>query len=375
MTGPITLDRVELLRVAMPLVRPFRTSFGTETARDVLLLRVETAGGAVGWGECTTMAAPRYSAEWTDGAAAVLERHLVPAVLDGGPLTARQVAPRLTPFQGHRMAKGALEMAVLDAELRTTGTSLAQHLGATRHRVPAGVSVGIAPSIEALLEEVDGYVTAGYVRIKLKIEPGWDLEPVAAVRELIGDRPLQVDANAAYTLADARTLAGLDAFDLVLVEQPFAEEDLAAHARLAEVLRTPVCLDESIVSPAAAADAITRRACGVVNVKAGRVGGYLTALTVAEVCAAHGVGVWCGGMVETGLGRAANLALAATAHFVLPGDTSAADRFYATDLVTEPAVLDADGHVAVPQGPGLGVEVDEGVLARVTTQQRRIAHR
>jgi O-succinylbenzoate synthase len=259
------------------------------------------------------------------------------------------------------MAKAALEMAVLDAQLRGIGQSFAGYLGATRQRVPSGVSVGIQPSVAALLEVVGDYLAQGYVRIKLKIKPGWDVTPVEAVREHFGELiPLQVDANAAYTLADARTLARLDAFDLLLIEQPLAEDDIRQHAELARLIRTPICLDESVVSVRAAADVIALRAAQVINIKAGRVGGYLNARRIHDLCQANGIPVWCGGMVETGLGRAANAALAALPGFTLPGDVSASDRFYEQDI-TAPFVLE-DGEIAVPTGPGLGVEPIMDVL-------------
>lgn len=360
------LDGVELLHVSLPLVSPFRTSFGTQVARDLLLLRVVTDAGE-GWGECVTMADPRYSSEYVAGAADVLRRFLVPALAAAGPLEATRVAEALAPFKGHRMAKAALEMGVLDAELRVEGRSFARELGAVRDRVPAGVSVGIMDSVPQLLDAVAGYLAEGYLRIKLKIEPGWDVEPVRAVRERFGDEVLlQVDANTAYTLADARHLARLDPFDLLLVEQPLEEEDVLGHARLARLITTPVCLDESIVSAQSAAAAIELGACSVVNIKPGRVGGYLEARRIHDLCRAHGVPVWCGGMLETGIGRAANVALAALPGFTLPGDTSASSRYYTTD-VTDPFVLE-DGALAVPQGPGLGVTPDPDRLAAVTTR-------
>jgi O-succinylbenzoate synthase len=358
------LTGVELRRIRMPLVAPFRTSFGTEHDRDVLLLRVVT-GDAEGWGECVAMSDPLYSSEYVDAAADVLRRFLVPAVAARPALDAASVASVLSPFKGHRMAKAALEMAVLDAELRTQNRSMARELGAIRDRVPCGVSVGIMDSIDELVDAVDGYLEAGYVRIKLKIQPGWDVEPVRAVRERFGDVLLQVDANTAYTRADARHLARLDPFDLLLIEQPLEEDDVLGHADLAKAISTPVCLDESITSAQMAAAAISLGACKIVNVKAGRVGGYLEARRIHDVCAAHGVPVWCGGMLETGLGRAANVALAGLPGFTLPGDTSASDRYYRTDL-TAPFVLD-EGHLPVPTGPGLGVEPVAEVLDAVTT--------
>ncbi|MCP2260052.1 O-succinylbenzoate synthase [Streptoalloteichus tenebrarius] len=357
---------VELRRVAMPLVAPFRTSFGVETERDVLLVRVVTPD-AEGWGECVAMADPLYSAEYVDAAEDVVRRHLVPTLLGMAAPDPAACGPAFARFRGHPMAKAAVEMAVLDVRLRAAGMSFGSYLGAVRTSVPAGVSVGITDSVDALLDAVARYRDEGYVRIKLKIAPGWDVEPVRAVRERFGDDLLlQVDANAAYTLADARHLARLDAFDLLMVEQPLAEDDLRGHAALAERLRTPICLDESITSARAAADAVALGACRVVNIKPGRVGGYLEARRVHDVCAAHGIPVWCGGMLETGLGRAANVAFAALPNCVLPGDTSASDRYYHRDL-TEPFRL-VDGHLPVPTGPGLGVEPDEDVLAEVTTR-------
>ena len=364
------LAGVELRRIEMPLVAPFRTSFGVEDTRDILLLRVVASGpdGEVeGWGECVAMADPLYSSEYVDAAADVIRRFLLPRLTAVGGLDAGRVATALAPVKGHWMAKAALEMAVLDAELRAAGRSFARELGAVRDRVACGVSVGIMDSVGELLDAVAGYLDAGYVRIKLKIQPGWDIEPVRAVRERFGDGVLlQVDANTAYTLADARHLARLDPFDLLLIEQPLEEDDILGHASLAKVVSTPVCLDESITSARTAAAAITLGACRVINIKPGRVGGYLEARKIHDVCAAHGIPVWCGGMLETGLGRAANVALAALPNFTLPGDTSASDRYYRADI-TAPFILD-DGHLAVPTGPGLGVTPDPGQLSAVTTR-------
>ncbi|MBT2499047.1 o-succinylbenzoate synthase [Agromyces sp. ISL-38] len=278
---------------------------------------------------------------------------------------AASVSRTLAFVAGHRMAKGALEAAVLDAELRAQVRSMGEAFGAVRDWVDCGVSVGIAPSLDELLDEVAGYVEQGYRRIKLKIKPGWDLVPVGAVRELLGrDGLLQVDANTAYTADDIPLLASLDAFGLLLIEQPFAEEDLATHVRLAEACETPVCLDESILDVGTAVDAIGRGATSVVNIKPGRMGGYLEALRVHDACVALDVPVWCGGMLETGVGRAANVALAALPGFLLPGDTSASSRYYAED-VTEPFVLGSGEHrgqLRVPDAPGTGVTVREELV-------------
>ncbi|WP_327358231.1 o-succinylbenzoate synthase [Streptomyces sp. NBC_01304] len=365
------LTGIELREIRLPLVAPFRTSFATQTERAALLLRA-VGTESEGWGECVAMADPRYSSEYAAGCADVLRRFLVPALGACERLDVHAVAPALAPFQGHRMAKAALEMAVWDAELRALGVPLARELGAVHDRVPCGVSVGIMDSLPELIDAVTSYVEEGYRRIKLKIEPGWDIEPVRAVREHFGDDLLlQVDANTAYTLADARHLARLDPFRLLLIEQPLEEEDILGHAELAKVIETPVCLDESITSARAAAAAITLGACSIVNIKPGRVGGYLEARRIHDVCVAHGVPVWCGGMLETGLGRAANVALAALPGFTLPGDTSASGRYFRTDI-TEPFVLD-DGHLVVPSGPGLGVEPVPEVLEEVTVSTEWIA--
>ena len=371
--GDVKLAGLELVRVAMPLVSPFRTSFGTETSRDVLLVRAVLTGGAAGdgvegWAECAAPDDPFYSSEYTEGAAAVVATWFVPMLAGVGELSPEAVAPALARVKGHRMAKGVVETAVLDAWLRAHGLPLARYLGATRERVDCGVSVGIMDSVPELLDAVGGYLEEGYVRIKLKIEPGWDVEPVRAVRERFGDElPLQVDANTAYTLHDAPRLAKLDPFGLLLIEQPLDEEDVAGHAELARRVRTPICLDESIVSARAAADAIRIGACAIVNVKAGRVGGYLESRRIHDVCQAMGVPVWCGGMLETGIGRAANLALAALPGFTLPGDTSGSRRYYAEDVTPE-FVLDG-GTLPVPDAPGIGVDPVPDALARFTTSR------
>ncbi|MFP7762330.1 o-succinylbenzoate synthase [Marisediminicola sp. LYQ85] len=368
------LDAVEVHLVGMPLVRSFETSFGVQTERAVLLVRVLTDEGE-GWGECVAGTDPVYSSEYVGAVAGVIRDYLAPTLLGLESITAAGVDGALRYVVGHRMAKAALEAAVLDAESRAAGVSFGAVFGATRTSVECGVSVGIAPSIDALLDEVCGYVDAGYRRIKLKIKPGWDLEPVAAVRALLGaDALLQVDANTAYTLADVDHLRRLDDFGLVLIEQPFVEEDVAAHAVLARAISTPVCLDESIVSTAVAVDAIDRGATSIVNIKAGRVGGYLEAVRIHDACVERGVPVWCGGMLETGIGRAANVALAALPGFTLPGDTSASDRYYADDL-TEPFVL-RDGHLDVPTTPGFGLEVrTDLVRAWALREPETLVHR
>lgn len=354
------VEALELVRIAMPLVGPFRTSFGTQTERDVLIVRALTSVGE-GWGECVALSSPSYSSEFVEAADTVMRRFMAPALFNEADITAARVGPVLSHIRDHRMAKAALEMAVLDAELRSIGMPLATYLGGVRDYVPVGVSVGIMDSTDALLELVEGYVEAGYQRIKLKIEPGWDVVPVQAVRARYGpDLLLQVDANTAYGRSDIAHLMQLDPLGLLLIEQPFPADDLTSHVELARRSTTPVCLDESIESAADALAAIAMGAGSVINIKAGRVGGYLEARRVHDVCAAAGVPVWCGGMLETGIGRAANVALAALPNFVLPGDISATDRYYATDL-TESFQL-VGSTLAVPEGAGLGVEVRQDVL-------------
>ncbi len=356
---------VELREVKLPLVEAFVTSTGTETDREALLVRAVTPLGE-GWGECVAGSAPHYSAEYAAEAREVITRFLLPRLAAGGWSTAEEVAGALAGVKGHPMAKAALESAILDAELRAAGVPLATHLGGVRRRVPAGVAVGITASVGELVDLVEGYLGSGYRRVKLKIRPGWDVVPVAAVRERFGDVALQVDANGAYTLADTDALAALDPFELLLVEQPLADDDLVGHAQLARRIRTPICLDESITSSGSAAAAIALGSCSVVNLKPGRVGGLLEARRVHDLCLAHQVPVWCGGMLETGVGRAANVALATLAGFTLPGDLSASERYFATDI-TPPFVLD-DGHLDVPRGPGIGVDPLPEVLRRLTVR-------
>lgn len=355
---------VELRTIEIPRVSAFRTSLGVQQMHAGLLVRVET-DGAEGWGECVAEGDISYSSEYVGGAAAVLRDFLVPRILAEPDVRPQQVAPLLADFRGHPMAKAAVEMAFLDAQLRTWGISLADHLGGVRPAVPAGVSVSIADDIESLLAEVAEHLAAGYRRIKLKIQPGWDVEPVRAVRERFGaEVVLQVDANTAYERGDERLLAQLDEFDLLLLEQPLAPDDLAGHAALVQRLRTPICLDESITSARIAAAAIQLEACSVINIKPGRVGGYLEARRIHDLAGAHGVQVWCGGMAETGLGRAGNAALASLPGFTIPNDISASSRYYARDI-TEPFTV-VEGHVSVPTGPGLGVEVIPDVLDEYT---------
>ena len=365
----MTIRSIEIHRAHIELIAPFQTSFGVETDRNLLYVRV-VGDEAEGWGECVAMTDPLYSSEYVDGCEDVLRRYLIPCVKSQS--TLQSVLAAMTAFRGNYMAKATLEAALLDYFTRLEGVSLAAHLGATQTRVASGVSVGIQPTIDALLDVVGRYVADGYVRIKLKIEPGRDVEPVRAVRATFGDKMLlQVDANAAYRVEDADHLARLDEFDLLLIEQTLPEEDLVGNVELAKRVRTPICLDESITTVEVARGALDIGACSIINIKPGRVGGYLEAKKIHDLCHSRGVPVWCGGMLETGIGRAANLALAALPGFTLPGDTSASKRYFTTD-VTTPFEL-RDGYIDVPSGPGIGVTPITAILDAMTSSVSSIA--
>ena len=364
------LKEIELRIIHLPLVRPFRTSFGTQTSREVLMIKVTNKNGTVGWAECVAMSEPLYSPEYVIGCLDLMKRFLIPALKSKREISAEDVPIVLKPFLGGQMAKAALETAILDAQLRDQKISLASYLGATKSNVECGVSVGIANNLEALGEEVKSYVDAGYRRIKLKIEPGWDIEAVKYIRNLYPAIPLQVDANQAYSRADGKHLAKLDEFDLLLIEQPLDEHDILGHALLSKEVKTPICLDESIISLQAAEDALALKATTIINIKPGRVGGYIESVKIHDLCLKNKIPVWCGGMLETGIGRAANLALAALPGFTLPGDTSASARYFKQDITT-PFIME-DGYLNVPNTPGIGVEPIIDYLDEVTTYQEVI---
>jgi O-succinylbenzoate synthase len=364
--------RVELRTVQIPLVRPFRTSRSVESAKDALLVRW-SAGDVDGWGECGADPTPTFFPETLDSARATIATVLLPMLAERDParISAGQAKRVMDAVPGNYLAKAAVEMAILDAQLKRAQMSLADFLGGAHAAVRVGVSVGIADSLEQLLDRVAQYLDAGYTRIKLKIEPGWDVEPVGAVRHKFGPGlSLQVDANQAYGPADLRILRRLDEFDLLLLEQPFPKEELLASARLAERIETPVCLDESITNLHSAAAAISLGACQIINIKPARVGGYLEARSIHDLCLAHGIPVFCGGLLETGIGRAANLALATLPNFTLPGDISATSRYFAQDI-TQSFELQ-DGCLRVPDGPGTGAVVDLDALQACTVDSQTV---
>lgn len=353
---PMKIERIELHRVQLPLVRPFRTSSAYRTHIEHILVRLMDADGAEGWGEIATAVDPFYNSETTETA-----WHMAHDFL--GPMVVGQVWETIGEFRnlygrvkGNRFAKSGMEMAAWDFIGRKRGQSLSKMLGGTRTEVEVGVSLGIEADLGALLFEVEKYVAEGYRRVKLKIAPGWDLVPVAAVRSKFPDLPLQVDANSAYSLADVDHLQRLDEFQLLLIEQPLADDDIVDHAWLQQRLKTPICLDESLHHVGDVRKALEMQSCRVVNIKVSRVGGILESKVVHDYCLGRQIPVWCGGMHEFGLGRAANLAIASLEGFVLPGDTSGSDKYWKQDLI-DPPVRVSHGLAQVPVGPGLGVNL------------------
>jgi O-succinylbenzoate synthase len=352
------LFQVDLTMVRLPLVRPFQTSSSRKEHIAHILIRVETGDGVIGWGECASPSDPFYCAETTETCWHILKDFLAPMVLGRDWSTIDELTAFYRLVKGNAFARSGLEMACWDALGKSQGRSLSEMLGGTRGEIASGVSLGIEPTILALFERIDQFVDEGYRRIKLKIGPGNDIEVVRRVRQRYPDLPLQVDANSAYTLADLDLLRQLDAFNLLLIEQPLAHDDIIDHAQLQAVLKTPVCLDESIHSADDARKAIDLGACRVINIKVSRLGGLLEARKVHDHCIARGVPVWCGGMHEFGVGRAANLAIASLPGFTLPGDISGSDKYYRQDVVSPP-ILAHEGAIAVPNEPGLGIGPDE----------------
>ncbi len=366
------IERIVLRHIAMPLVEPLRTSFGSEPLRPAIIIEIR-ADGLTGWGECVAGGYPGYSYETIGTAWHVLGEFFGPAILGREISSVDDLLAALNRYRGHNMARSALQMAVWDLIGKAEGKPLSALLATPgrydrpkRDRVEVGVSIGIQDSVGATLDIIEKRLTEGYRRIKLKIEPGWDVDMISAVRERYPEIRLMVDANSAYRPEDADHLAQLDAFDLMMIEQPLAHDDLYHHSRLRQHLKTPICLDESIETLTDAQLALHIGACDIINIKTARVGGLWEAREIHDLCLERGVPVWVGGMLETGIGRAANLALASLPGFVLPGDISATDRYYSPDIADPPFVLNADGTITVPNGPGLGVNVNRERLDDVT---------
>ena len=361
------IDRITLYHVSMPLVAPFATSFGVETDRHCILVRVE-ADGLTGWGECPAEAAFGYSYETVTTAWYALKDFLVPHSL-GQPVEIT-AAVRLGEYlRGHNMARHGLETALWDIVAQRAGVSLSKVLGGTRGRVAVGVSIGIQANADALIKKIEDYLRQGYGRIKIKIKPGYDLEIVKRVRAVFPNLRLQVDANSAYRLPDTPLFEALDEYGLLLIEQPLGWDDIYEHSKLQPHLKTPICLDESIQSVGHARLALELGACRIINIKPARVGGFTAARRIHDLCQARGVPVWCGGMLETGLGRAGNVALASLPNFTLPGDISASNRYYLQDLAEPAFTLNPDSTLSVPTPPGLGVTVNLKALDKYTLQK------
>jgi o-succinylbenzoate synthase len=369
------IDRIEVTHLSMPLKHPFETSFGLQTDRECILVTAY-AEGLTGWGECTALSRPAYSYETTRTAWHVLVDYLIPAVLGQGWDEIGQLVALTAWVRGHRMAKAGLQAAAWDLVAQRDGVSLAAKLAEPyaerpRERVAVGVSIGIQPTVEETLARMAGFLKAGYGRIKLKIRPGHDRELAAAARRGFPEVPLMLDANSAYTLDDASLFRQMDDLDLLMIEQPLAHDDIYEHSQLQAQLATPICLDESVETAAQATWAVAIDAGRVINIKPGRVGGLWEAREIHDVCRVSGVPVWCGGMLETGIGRAANLALASLPNFTLPGDISATERYWERDIVDERFTLNvADSTITVPDRPGLGVTVDREAVARYTLRSQ-----
>jgi O-succinylbenzoate synthase len=367
---PITIERMSIRLARLPLKEAFETSFGSIDSRLIFLVCVEGAG-LRGWGEVVAAEEPLYSYETIGTAAHVIRDYLAQAMM-ARPLSGlADLASRFGRFKGHNMAKAGLELAFVDLLAKMQNKSLSQLIGGTRQRVAVGVSLGIQSTLAALLERVDKYLALGYQRIKLKIMPGWDLDAVEEVRRRHPNISLSVDANSAYTLEDADHLKSLDDFGLLMIEQPLAHDDLIDHSKLQAKMNTPICLDESITSLRKAEQALELGSCRVINIKVGRVGGYSQALPIHDLCREREVPVWCGGMLESGIGRAHNLALASLPGFTLPGDISASSRYFARDLIVPEVRVEADGTAAVPAGAGLGFDVD---LAYIDSRSEIVEH-
>lgn len=365
------IEAITLREVHMPLVHFFETSFGRIHSRRILLTTAHCEG-VDGWGECVADAAPFYSSEWFDSAWATIQCYLAPAVVGHSLNAAREYVPLMARVRGHRMAKAAIENALWDAEARQKQLPLGRLLGGTLTEIPSGVSIGIQDSIEQLLDKIQTEFAAGYRRIKVKIKPGWDLNVLERIRARWPDIVLSCDANSAYSLDQVEHLRSFDQFNLLMIEQPLWNDDIYYHARLQKELRTAICLDESIHHARDAAQAAEIGACRIINIKVGRVGGFAEAKRVHDVCASHNIPVWCGGMLESGIGRAHNIALSTLENFRLPGDVSASKRYWKEDIVEPEVKVTAQGTILIRDEPGTGYRVREDLIERLTVRKETI---
>jgi O-succinylbenzoate synthase len=371
MTVPVHIERLRLRLVRLPLVAFFETSFGRIYDRTFIIVHVD-GDGVEGLGECVADVDPYYSPETNVTAWHVMKDFLAPLVLGRSFAHPRDVFRAFARVRGHNMAKAAIEMAVWDLAARAENARLSRLLGGTRREIASGVSIGIQDSLDELARKVEQELSAGYRRIKIKIKPGWDLSAVETVRSRFGAIPLMVDANAAYSLAQADLLASLDAFDLMMIEQPLEYEDIRDHAVLQRRIRTAICLDESIHTPRLAEEAIALGACRIINIKPGRLGGFEQSIRVHDVCASHGVPVWHGGMLESGIGRAHNIHLASLPNFTLPGDIAASRRYFVPDLIEPAIAVSPTGTIPVPEGAGIGVHVDWERIEAATVERYEV---
>jgi o-succinylbenzoate synthase len=369
----VLISRIELREINLPLIHFFETSFGRTTTRRIILVRVADTDGAAGWGECTAGEGPFYSEEWAETAWPTLKEFLAPMVVGKKVDHAETVFDLMKSVRGHRMAKAAIETACWDLEAKRMGQPLWRHLGGVQQEIVCGVSIGIQESPEALVEKIDKEVSAGYQRIKIKIKPGWDIDIVRKVRERFPGIRLSGDANSAYSLADVDLFRRLDEFNLMMIEQPLAHDDIFDHAELQKAIKTPICLDESIKTPADTEHAIGLGACRIINVKLGRVGGHAEARRVEAIARGKRIPVWCGGMLESGIGRAHNIAMSTLAGFTLPGDVSASARYWHEDVIDPAVTVTASGTIKTLDKPGIGFEVNQARIDRITVRSETIS--
>jgi O-succinylbenzoate synthase len=365
------IEAITLREIHMPLVHFFETSFGRTYSRRILLVTVHSEG-ADGWGESVVGEDPFYSSEWIDSAWPTLTQYLIPMLLGKNIDSGRECPALFAKVRGHRMAKAGLENALWDLEAAQKKQPLWKLLGGTRREIPCGVSIGIQDSVEQLLEKIQTELAAGYRRIKVKVKPGWDINVLERIRSHWADITLSCDANSAYTLDQVEHLRKFDQFNLLMIEQPLWNDDIYYHARLQKELRTAICLDESITGARSAAFAVETAACRIINIKVGRVGGFSEALKVHDLCHAHSIPVWCGGMLETGIGRAHNIALSTLANFSLPGDVSASKRYWKEDIIEPEVEVSAQGMIAISDAPGTGYLVKTDLIEKLTVRKETL---
>lgn len=368
-----TVEQVVLRQIKMPLVHFFETSFGRTYERHMVIVEVRSEGLS-GWGEVTAGENPFYNEEWTESAWRIVRDYAAPRLTGHRLDSALGVNARTAHIRGHNMARGGLEAAVWDLEARRANAPLWKHVGGgARREIPCGVSIGIQDSIAQLLDKIETELNAGYQRIKIKIKPGWDIEVMREVRKKFPDILLMGDANSAYTLDDIGRLKALDEFNLMMLEQPLAHDEIIDHAELQAALKTPICLDECLRNAHQAEQAIRMKACQIINIKLGRVGGFGEAKRLHDVAQAHGIPVWCGGMLEAGIGRAHNVALASMANFTLPGDVSASKRYWKRDIIEPWVETTAAGTIALRDEPGFGYAIDHDFLKSITVREEKVA--